>query len=528
MSARVPIGAGRDASTKILPERLVERRLTRKTHLLLAAAWRDGLRWAREHIYALAVLGPLVLGMTYLTLLQATSYDLKLGPPALVPQILAAAAFVAGTMAVSLTRATRELYHLRRPTSFVEALPVERLSHLHFALCLRAGHTILLSLALLLIHSFPSAESIGVESILPLLVFTALVTVSEVYAAIGWVHWGHRRSVPEAFKTIAALIISALTGSLLLVLFFNRAAMPDLAAVLHLPAGPWMTAALYAAAVAIALLIYLLARASHEDWRGEDIDYAQRLDERAWPELSFERLPLRGRLSRAVRTLIARDLALVVRVFSSAVYVAAGLSLLVVLLLLALLLTGALPSAEETLGGLKDLGWMSATWLPASLAIKAACLLVVTCLASVVPVLVSHQIQHAWLERSVGATANDLWRAKLWFTRLLTLVPVLAVYLIGVAAVLLGGNTLTLSYLPPLLAEVLWLWWLASSIAGALSFEMPDRPTLALVLIFGLSLSTGMLTIILWPMGLGIYGMGVEQARERGIMQAASYLMAEE
>jgi hypothetical protein len=171
---------------------------------------------------------------------------------------------------------------------------------------------------------------------------------------------------------------------------------------------------------------------------------------------------------------------------------------------------------------------MSATWFPSSLAIKAAVLALVSCLASVVPVLVSHQIPHVWLERAVGATANDLWRAKLWYARLLTLPAVILIYVAGVSAALIGGTPLSLYYLLPLLAECLWLWWLASSIIGALAFEMPDRPGLALVLLLSLSLSLGMLTVVLWPMGLGIYGMGVEQVKERGVMQTARYLMAEE
>lgn len=489
---------------------------------------RDRLRWAREHIYALVVLGPLVLGMSYLTLAQAASYDLKLSEPPLLLQLILAAAFVLGTMAVSLSRASRELYHLRSASGFTEALPVSRAGHLHFALSIRAGHTAMLGVALLLVHSVLGKESVTIPALLSLLVFCALVSVSEVYSAVNWIHWGHVRGKLGAVKAIAVSIMSTMMSSLLLVIFFNEAAaLQRLTEILRLPARPWTLSIIYAASTALALVIYLLARSSHDAWRARDVDYAQRLEHRSWPELKLPE-PVRSRFSRAVCALLLRDLSLSLRVFSSMVYVAATVSLLIILLLVSLLLTGALPTVEEALGGLSDLGWVSATWFPSSLAIKTATLLVVACLASIVPVLVSHQIPHAWLERAVGATANDLWLAKLWYARLLTLPAVVAVYLTGALAALLGGTPLPLSYLLPLLAECLWLWWLASSIIGALAFEMPDRPGLALVLVLSLSVSIGMLSVVLWPMGLGFYGMGVEQVKDRGIMQTAQYLLAEE
>ena len=37
----------------------------------------------------------------------------------------------------------------------------------------------------------------------------------------------------------------------------------------------------------------------------------------------------------------------------------------------------------------------------------------------------------------------------------------------------------------PLLAECAWLWWLVSTAAGGLAFEMPAQPGLALVLVLG-------------------------------------------
>lgn len=507
----------------------IKSHLARKTILLLGAAMRDQLRWALGHIYALLVLTPLVLGMIYLTLLQGASYDLRLERPALLLQILLAAAFSFSVMAASLSRATRELYHLRRASGFAESLPLSHAEHLHFALAIRAGRNLLPALALLVIHSVLSTERMTGEAITALLIFSALMTASESYASVSWIHWGHRRGRPQAVMTIALLIISSTACGLLLLLFFNEAAAAArLVELLQLHASFRASVFIYAQGCALVAIFYLLTRFLHERWRNDDIDYARRLEHRDWPEFNFARHLRRVRLPRAVRALISRDLSLSLRIFSSAVYVSAGMAFLIVVLLVTLLLTGGLPSVEETLGGLRDFGWMSATWFPSSLAIKTATLLVVVCLASIVPVLVSHQIPHAWLERAAGATGNELWLAKMWYARLLTLPAVIVVYIVGVLAALIGNAALSLSYLLPLLAECLWLWWLASSIIGALCFEMPDRPGLALVLTLSLCLSLGMLTVVLWPMGVGIYGMGVAQARERGIMQAARYLLTEE
>ena len=40
--------------------------MIRHLQLILGASLLEGVRWVREHLYAVCVLGPLVLGMTYL------------------------------------------------------------------------------------------------------------------------------------------------------------------------------------------------------------------------------------------------------------------------------------------------------------------------------------------------------------------------------------------------------------------------------------------------------------------------------
>ena len=90
------------------------------------------------------------------------------------------------------------------------------------------------------------------------------------------------------------------------------------------------------------------------------------------------------------------------------------------------------------------------------------------------------------------------------------------------------GGGVPILYVMPLLAECLWLWWFVSTVAGALAFEMPDRPELSIVLILTVSISTGALASVMWPMGIAFYGLGFEQAAGRGCARASYYLETED
>jgi len=214
----------------------------------------------------------------------------------------------------------------------------------------------------------------------------------------------------------------------------------------------------------------------------------------------------------AVAAQLARDLRLVLRGFSSAVYAAAGVSSLFVLLLVALLVGDALAEREaEGFGGM--------SWLPSVLAVKFACVLATAALAATVPVLVAHQEPHLWLERSVGLKGEDAWRAKLYLARVVT-AP--AAVFVWVAGILCGA--VPAAYAVPLLAECAWLWWLVSTAAGGLAFELPAQPGLALILVLCAGLAAGGLTAFLWPIGLAIYGFAVQPLCMRGAMRAELHL----
>ena len=95
------------------------------------------------------------------------------------------------------------------------------------------------------------------------------------------------------------------------------------------------------------------------------------------------------------------------------------------------------------------------------------------------------------------------------------------------AAWLVGSLTgqVPVIYLLPLLAECLWLWWMMSSLAGWLAFEMPARPGLAIIVMTTATLATASLAVIFWPAGLIIHVQTTHSLSERGRHMARLYLL---
>lgn len=509
---------------------------------LIAGAWAlEGARWARENLYALLVLGPLVLGMTYFGVgRMVREAEWSPGEAETAAAALAAAACL---VALSLSRASAEIYHVRSPEWVLDALPVSASAQLAAALLRRAAHTSAAgAVALVLRWLAGGAFDAGVVASAALL--ACVLASGEVLSALVWIHGAHGRagarrgsealtkvtseaaakgtseaatrgtsevagkgtSKAAAYGLLAAAFAAcASAGGLLLaevvrpagLSFINRAAL--------LACGALVSAALAATAFAL-----------HARWRASDAESAKRLAARErWGGFveALARRVSRGR--GAVASQLARDLRLVLRAFSSAVYAAWGVSALVLLLLFALLAGGVVPGGEAA-------GFASATWLPRVVAVKFACVLASAASAAPLPVLVAHQRPHFWLERAVGVGGEDAWRAKLYLARVVTLPWAAAAWAAGVAC-----GAAPASYAVPLLAECVWLWWIVSTVAGGLAFEMPDQPGLALILVLCAALAAGGLTAFVWPAGLAIYGMGVQPLCLRGVMRAQFHLRGE-
>ena len=166
--------------------------------------------------------------------------------------------------------------------------------------------------------------------------------------------------------------------------------------------------------------------------------------------------------------------------------------------------------------------WLDATWAPPVIATKVTCALSLAALSSVIPVLIAYELPHMWLERAAGTTGLDLLRSKIWYSRILTLVTPLVVWGAGVLT-----GTIPFSYIFPLLAECLWLWWLMSSLMGVLSFEMPTRPDLAIIVNGTIGLAIGLVSAMVWPLGLILYPQAMHSLTERGRQRARYYLITE-
>ncbi|HVF43468.1 MAG TPA: hypothetical protein VM936_10680, partial [Pyrinomonadaceae bacterium] len=444
-------------------------------------------------------------------------------------QVLAACAVAAASLlALSLSRAGLEIYHLRRPESVFDSLPVTAGAQLCAALLRRASRTVGVGTAALALRWLAGGDASEAWALASLALAVCVLASGEVFAAVEWVHWSHRREKSHA--ALAVVVSGACAASCGLLLaevlrpgaadFLVRAASgrDALSAAVKLEVKALTLAVPALTALVTAWLAFVL----HGRWRAGDSEFAKRLSARdAFGSLAerVARLACRNIKSagerEATAAQLARDLQLTLRGFSSAVYVAACVSALALLLLVALLAGGVVRNGEAE-------GFLSATWLPGALAVKLACVVASVALASLVPVLVAHEQPHLWLERSVGVRGEDAWRAKLYAARVLTLPAAALAWLAGV----LCGAVPAL-YALPLLAECVWLWWLVSTLAGGLAYEMPEQPGLALILTACATLGAGGLTAFAWPAGLGIYAMGVQQLCMRGHARAHRHMKGE-
>jgi hypothetical protein len=479
--------------------------------LIVGAVALEGRRAARQHLYSLLVLSPLVLGMTYFGVGRLVEENAELQPTPALALVLAVAA-AASLLALCMSRASVELYHLRTPESLFDTLPVQTEVHLYAALLRRAARTAAVGGAALVGRTLVGGTLWDAALWAALFVFVCVLALGEVLAALEWIHWGHRREGGQAALGVLALAASAAMGGLLMLSIVKPEKLPS-----------WVNqGALLAGGAVLACVLFVLVRVLHGRWRASDIEYAKRLGSKDRAGFFGERVARRLGASSAVAAQLARDLQLTLRGFSSAVYTVTALALLWMLVLASVLTTGLLPERGLSLGGSDAGGWFEATWLPQVLAVKVACVLAVVALSSLVPVLVAHQSAHMWLERAVGLKSAEAWRAKLWYARIVSAPAPLLAWAVGALSGELQGF-----YVLPLLGEAIWLWWLVSTLMGALAFEMPEQPGLSLVLMVCLGLASGGFVAFLWPMGLAIYGMGMDHIRMRGEHRAHMYLYAE-
>ncbi|MBI3649755.1 MAG: hypothetical protein HY231_01765 [Acidobacteria bacterium] len=478
----------------------------KKVWLIIGASMRSQLRWARQHLYTWLILAPLILGITYLTASRLVR-NLSIADISFLQLTVVGAALFIGLLGLSLSRASAELYHQKRPAAYFEALPVAAHTHLHAALLTRCGRTLVVGFFLVAIKVILQ-EPLNPAAILALTLFVMLTSVAEVFAALQWIHWSHKRRKRFALLSILLIAVaSQYAGSLFAGIFKSletgyssqfRVILPGLAGI---------------------ILLYVITRFAHQRMRASDVEHARRIE--AAGRLHFFSVAFfRRRFQPTVAAQLARDFQLTWRGFSSAVYVIALLVPLLLATLVAALTTHFLPPVGRASA------WLDAMQLPQVSAVKITSAIITATLASLTPVLVAYELPHLWLERATGASGLDLWQAKISYARFISVSAPFLAFLCGAS---FGG--VPLFYLLPLLVECLMLWWAISSLIGALSFEMPTRPGLALIVMAtvgigaGLGASFGLLTSAFLPLGVMFYAQAMHGLTDRGRARARYYLL---
>jgi hypothetical protein len=474
----------------------------KKSLLLIAASFRSLRRWARQHIYAWLILAPVVLGITYFTIIRL-SYNLPDWRPSSLQAITLASVFTLSLIGLSLSRAISELYHPRRPESYFDSLPVSSSSHFHAALAIRISRTVAVVLAVLITRAgFTDHQLVELPDIAPAILFVLITSLAEILGALLWIHFGYTRNLLTPLLGLPSQIANATIGGFSLAALTGRSK--------YFQSAPWS-----AVMAGWILALYFVVHFLNSRWRSTDIEHARRLESASRSSPPIARI-LRKKLPRPVAAQLERDLRLTLRAFSSAVYVVVALVILLLIALSAALSSGWIPS------GLRYPAWLDATWAPPVIATKVTCAFALAALSSVIPVLIAYELPHMWLERAAGTTGLDLLRSKIWYSRILTFVTPLVVWGAGALT-----GTIPFSYIFPLLAECLWLWWLMSSLMGALSFEMPTRPDLAIIVNGTIGLAIGLLSAMVWPLGLILYPQAMHSLTQRGRQRARYYLITE-
>jgi hypothetical protein len=332
-----------------------------------------------------------------------------------------------------------------------------------------------------------------------------IISLAEVVAALCWIHWSHVRNKLQAINALVVLTVSGLIAGSFLLKIIRPLLLP-------LWVDRWI---LFVGTVWI-IGLYVLMRQLHKAWRASDIEFAKRLQSGTRVKIIQQQM-FEKRFSRDVAVQLARDLQLTLRAFSSAVYVSLFVFVLMGAVLFTVLTTAWLPSIAM------PSSWLDATWLPSVIAVKIACVLASTSMSILVAVIVAFELPHFWLERATGTSGKGMWQCKLWYARLVSLPAPLVMLVIGIVS-----GAVPLFYALPLLLECIWLWWLVSTLIGALAFEIPDRPELAIVLMISFGATIGLLVSIFWPIGILLFALnGMRSLTIRGQARANFCLITE-
>lgn len=406
--------------------------------------------------------------------------------------LLLAAALVAG----GLAPAVRNVFAVRSPSGYLDALPVPTVTKLHSALAAQLALNIPAFLAVWLLMLILARVGAGDALSALLLPAAALAAFVQVVLAL----------VLVRFDGFSRNRLALLTGVVLAIVWFS-AATPEvawLALPLKLVAEPIaavLTSALGREAQSPAILavggllaLYAGARWAYLSWRDEYRERAEASTGRARLLPRAQRL-LTSRLGRPIAAQVTRDLRLTLRGFSPAVYVAGAAALLF-----------ELAGVSAWL-----YGWIPPIWLSSFLLI---CLAMATLsLSAVAPLLLEFQLPRMWLEQGVGVDSVTLWKSKMYLAGAVSAPAYAATVAVLFAYEPDVGAAAYLAF------RAMLVWLTVASVIGVLAFEIAPAPVLGMLLggVFAVGLSAMYTLADVWPMGLFLYAYLMN-----GLMQRAS------
>ncbi|HZS46776.1 MAG TPA: hypothetical protein VFC63_17015 [Blastocatellia bacterium] len=475
-----------------------------KLKLLTGARLRENLRWAKQNVYSWLILPLIVIGISYATVARVV-HNAPSWHSSVWAESAISFALLLCVVGLSLSRSTADLYFVNTPESVAEWLPVDLNAKLGVAFANRLLRVFLIGLALVFAKYMlmPAGVSIGF-SILAAASLCLLLCITELLAALEWVRWNHTQRLSKAAIPIFLILLSLVLSSFLMLDAINPEMMPR----------RW-NLGLPIAGIALAAVIFVYVQFRHRKYRSRDIEYARRL----WQTRKisvFDWHSIRSKFGPAVGNLLARDLQLTLRAFTSTVYIVLALACLSIVILAVVLFTHALPPPP------KPLGKLDTTWLPSVMATKIAVILATSGLSTLVAPLVAAQLQNLWIEKTVGTNGLQMWEAKVWYARLISLpVPFIA------TLIAIVSGSVPVFYWLPLFLESLLLWLLCSSFIGALAYEMPDEPVLACIVMFTVGTAMPLMAAFFWPAGILIFIYVMGALTSRGRERARVYLLTE-
>jgi hypothetical protein len=446
-------------------------------------------RWLRTHLFTLFVLGPMILFGFYFVLepsLMSAAAWVRQKSLAWTAQDLQALALGLAIVlaAMSLSSTLRAVYSLSSADAYLDALPVRPASRFHvLALSQILRKAPVLVVLLVTFKLLGGVISPWIAS--KLVVALAELALAEILAVLLLVHY-------RSFRAARLLVLAGLLGAVILLSRSQPSALLVLLPLLPPAAllGKTLAAALSVGDPSAGLLsaewihgiaivaLYGLSGLAYVPWRDAGREYARESASRRRRRAIQRFASISRRFGTALVAQVLRDWRLTRRVFSPAVYVAAGFAALFLLL-----------------PGFVLARWnLDPEWFAKGVLI--CCAFSVLSLAALAPLLLRYELPHFWVEQAAGVDPQTIWRAKVWYACLLT-APVIPL------GVLIAALQSPLGLVEAMLfvAKLALMSVTVASLIGAVAFESLDSPVLGLLLsgLFAMGMAGMYIFTDAWP-----------------------------